>query len=385
MVINLEGISLMTEVLLYLEVNIACIMILFLLIMKTKESAFLQAQRFFFILVGISNVALFISDAVWILISSDIVNVPLSINVFVNALYYIFSTLTCYFWFLYAESVQESKLFQNKKILYGSMIPLFIVLILILTSMFTGHMFYVDSDGDYHRGTLYFLQIGVGYAYCIFTTFKALYLSKKTSNYQQKQSLRTLAGFITIPFVAAFIQICIPGIPALCVGTTVGLLNVYISLQEQLVSVDPLTKLNNRNQLRQYMSQRLGKYGGKKPLYLLMMDGNHFKQINDQYGHIEGDNALKEIANALCRACTGKHDFISRFGGDEFIVLTEPENGDSVEALCQRIHYEMTQAKTDYPISVCIGYAKYTNDIKTGQQFIDLADKELYKVKQARN
>ena len=56
-------------------------------------------------------------------------------------------------------------------------------------------------------------------------------------------------------------------------------------------------------------------------VYLLMMDADGFKQINDRYGHVEGDHALQVISAALKEVCSASGGFIARYGGDEFVVL----------------------------------------------------------------
>lgn len=70
-------------------------------------------------------------------------------------------------------------------------------------------------------------------------------------------------------------------------------------------------------------------------MYLLVLDVNRFKKINDEHGHAQGDLALKAIANCLKESCIEKSDFIARYGGDEFVIVYK---GNDVEGLCQRIH-----------------------------------------------
>ncbi len=373
------------ELILYSELNIACFWMIGILMLKTRRSMFLQSQRFLFELVGAANLIFIFSDQLWILMSGGVLPFHRSWGMLFNALYYTFSTLTGFFWFLFVENVEESEIFRNKGKIALAAIPAMIVTFFALVSIRTGWMFFIDADdGEYHRGALQFCQVAAGYGYILYTSVKALYLSQKTSSYQQKNRYRTLAGFVIAPMITGVSQLLIAGTPGLCVGTAIGMLDVYISLQEQLISVDPLTKLNNRNQLYQHLAYRISRHELGEPLYLLMMDGDHFKQINDVYGHIEGDHALQEMAKALCRACRGRHDFICRFGGDEFIIMTGLERGDSIEMLCGRIHHELTRANTDYPITMSIGVAEYSAEMKTGQQFIDAADQQLYEVKRAR-
>lgn len=116
----------------------------------------------------------------------------------------------------------------------------------------------------------------------------------------------------------------------------------------------------------------------------MMLDVNKFKSTNDQYGHVEGDRALRLIADSLKKSCNQRNFFIARFGGDEFTVVCELDAGDSIEGGCERIHATVGKVDVPYPLTVSIGYAKYTKSIKTQQELFSLADKELYKVKKQR-
>jgi diguanylate cyclase (GGDEF)-like protein len=94
-----------------------------------------------------------------------------------------------------------------------------------------------------------------------------------------------------------------------------------------------------------------------------MIDLNKFKQINDRYGHVEGDYALKRTADALKAACTDNtlKTFIARYGGDEFIIITKTENEDLVKELCSDIKAALirlnNEAGAEYELTASIGYS----------------------------
>jgi diguanylate cyclase (GGDEF)-like protein len=77
------------------------------------------------------------------------------------------------------------------------------------------------------------------------------------------------------------------------------MLTFYIQSMEALISMDPPTKLNNRGQLFRYVSQETSLRMENRPTFVVMLDVNDFKAINDTYGHAEGDRALVIIANSL--------------------------------------------------------------------------------------
>ncbi len=344
---------------------------------------FLQSHRFYFRLVALSAIALFGSDFLWIFSENGYWLPSRSLNWLLNGVYYMCMTLLGYCWFLYSESVQNPTRKKTRKYFFLTALPLLLVALLVLISTKTGWLFYIDEGNHYHRGPLFFLQSVICYGYIFATAIRAQKLSNETRDYYEKQNYRALASFVIIPSAAGILQIAIPGMPLICAGITISMLHVYASLQENLISRDPLTKLNNRNQLHQYLSMQFHQVSSRHPQYLLIVDGDDFKKINDTYGHIEGDHALKEIAAALCRACARK-DFIARFGGDEFVILAKPDVNEPISLLEKRIHEEMSHTKTTYPITVTIGTARLAKDIRTEQDLIALADQDLYRRKKEK-
>lgn len=180
---------------------------------------------------------------------------------------------------------------------------------------------------------------------------------------------------LTLLFVGT-IQDFYSTIPIFCVGTNLSILIVYISLEEQMISIDSLTQLNNRNRMEQHLfecvrSQSLN-------MYLLVLDVNRFKKINDEHGHAQGDLALKAIANCLKESCIEKSDFIARYGGDEFVIVYK---GNDVEGLCQRIHTYIQQLSFTFGLDVSIGYAQYKKEMHKWNDWFIKADKQLYEEK----
>ena len=93
-------------------------------------------------------------------------------------------------------------------------------------------------------------------------------------------------------------------------------------------------------------------------VYLLMMDAEGFKQINDRYGHVEGDHALQVISAALKEVCSASGGFIARYGGDEFVVLQKAAAEQDIIDLCSAINDELARAEVPYLLRMSIGYAR---------------------------
>jgi diguanylate cyclase (GGDEF)-like protein len=164
------------------------------------------------------------------------------------------------------------------------------------------------------------------------------------------------------------------------------LMALYIDNQNELISLDPLTRLNNRNELTGYLWYKLST-PMRGRICLLMMDMNRFKSINDTYGHVEGDQALIAVASCLKKACGGipGRPFIARYGGDEFIVVMETESDLDVEHLCDYIHMTLAvenhRLKKPYNLSISIGWVRNEQNNRSIKKLLRRADIELYEKK----
>ena len=121
-----------------------------------------------------------------------------------------------------------------------------------------------------------------------------------------------------------------------------------------------------------------------------MIDLNRFKYINDQFGHIEGDTALKRTADALKIACSDNpfKTFIARYGGDEFIIIAKTESEELVNELSKTIKETLVrlneEAGAEYELTASIGSACYCGDIADFQAALNKADEALYEEKAKR-
>jgi|GEM_PF-2394358 len=148
---------------------------------------------------------------------------------------------------------------------------------------------------------------------------------------------------------------------------------------------DPLTKIKNRRSFFELSEQILSiAQRSKKPLSLIMIDIDNFKEINDTYGHIIGDEILIHLVN-LINTQIRESDIFARFGGEEFIILLpETELSGSVE-LCEKIrtYIENTlfsDGKISVPFTISLGTSELQNE-KLLRELIQKADTALYQSK----
>lgn len=156
-----------------------------------------------------------------------------------------------------------------------------------------------------------------------------------------------------------------------------------------LASRDQLTGLLNRRGLLGYLEQWLAwsaRYG--RPLGVVLLDIDRFKEINDRYGHAAGDKALQQVARSLERAVRSS-DVVGRFGGDEFIIVS-PESGEPELALLLDRVVEIvrgTPVETGSDtvlVTVSAGASWAAGDsLVSAQQVVAAADRSLYQAKDA--
>lgn len=376
-----------TEIIQNLKAEIGCVLILAVLWYKSAHSIYRRNTWGWF--TGLVTVCLFftISSAANSLVDHGLIQVSQRVNYVLNLLYFFWLDGICYLWFLYSEHAQKSLLVEKRSFRLVHFLPMAALLFCTVLSCWTRQVFYVDENGVYQRGPLYLLQFFVPYTYIMFTSFKAFYKSFQKEYYLSQYEYRSIAKFMVAPLFFSWFQLFFPDTLTLSLGMTLATLLVYLNSQETLISLDPLTRLNNRTQLLWYLSQKMKSRTEGRRLYLMMMDVDEFKKINDQHGHVEGDGALVQIAEVLKRTAAGKDCFIARYGGDEFILVCEMASSEEVEDFCRELTdglSEENQKGAAYKLSLSIGYAAYTEHITSIPDFIKAADRELYRVKKAK-
>lgn len=155
---------------------------------------------------------------------------------------------------------------------------------------------------------------------------------------------------------------------------------------EHISQHDALTGLANRRRLNHFINSRLSEgLNAEKPMFLLALDLDRFKPVNDAFGHAAGDMVLREVANAL-NSCTRATDLVARLGGDEFVVVANDcKTREQAVGLCQRIIERINQPITiggnEVTVGTSIGVVSAPFDGVTGEELMRYADIALYEAK----
>jgi diguanylate cyclase (GGDEF)-like protein len=148
---------------------------------------------------------------------------------------------------------------------------------------------------------------------------------------------------------------------------------------------DFLTNLPNGRSLFMHLEQEIARCKrARMPLAVLVSDLDGFKQINDMFGHLEGNRILRRVASVLREVCR-ESDYVARMGGDEFVIvlpgITDPELGPIVERLREAVAESGRKefGQTMYTLSV--GASQLGPDLDQAEQLLAEADREMYKAK----
>ena len=165
------------------------------------------------------------------------------------------------------------------------------------------------------------------------------------------------------------------------------MVNALAQLKEQS-SRDALTGVFHRGAIMEFLKNTIEKDTRKKqPTTVILADIDHFKHVNDTYGHVAGDTALKEVSKSLTNHLRS-HDCVGRYGGEEFLIILGETNATDAMLITERIRqaiselkFERNEGNFSVTMSFGIAYSDNTSHIKTEETLLLEADSALYHAK----
>jgi diguanylate cyclase len=153
----------------------------------------------------------------------------------------------------------------------------------------------------------------------------------------------------------------------------------------EMINLDDLTKVMNRKTILASLEIEIRRvFRHKYPLSLLLIDLDHFKKVNDTFGHLSGDIVLKESVQKMKRSLRGE-DYLGRYGGDEFIAILPHTEIEGAMIVANRFVSDFQESpisleKGTMPQTVSIGVAIYSSG-DTTKTLLERADRALYQAK----
>jgi diguanylate cyclase (GGDEF)-like protein len=273
---------------------------------------------------------------------------------------------------------------RRKLLLYA--IPGILGSVFVIVSIWTGWAFVIGENNAYARGPFFAAYLACCYVYLAWMCLVAGRRAFMKRFYADRLLYISLASFGAFPIVGILVQTLYPDIPGAASAMVISTLLAFLTTQSRMISTDPLTKLNNRNQLNSFLDAKLRQATPDKKFCFFVLDVDNFKSINDNFGHMEGDRALNLVAKILKKTCGPRGCFISRFGGDEFNLVAMFGVRDTPADIYVPIREALAleSQSLPYTLSVSIGYAESLGKEEMLPDLFARADEVLYAEKKAK-
>jgi len=338
-------------------------------------------NRFFIWIMGLTLLTL-ILEIFSVLLDNPNFKQFMILHKLVNIIGFIVTPSIIFLGYMYTQEwvnrYQKEKIKVNKLLI----LPLFINGIATLMSYSGNGVFRITSDNIYQRGPLFFILPSVSYIYFVFNLF-FIYKQRKKFTYSE---LGMFSLFYIVPAIFTIIQLKYSFYLTIWNSTAIIVVIVYIFILNDQAYRDILSGLQNRLAYEHY-AQNIN-YKKINKLFMIYIDIDDFKNINDQYGHYEGDEAIKKFASLLVESFPVRQKKLIRLGGDEFLVLIEDhmqkEVVDYIKNLTENVEAYNNSVKKSYALKFSYGMACYTDAYESLYQLLEYVDQLMYNHKESK-
>ena len=367
----------------YSEATVVCILFFVIMLVNDHRNGNRQEKQILLDRVMVAHIIYFANDWVWAALLSGLIPRTRLLVTLVNFINAFFLAGITFNWFLYAAAAEQLP-FRREKHFYTIVgLPYYLVTCVAVVWYLIAPTFWVNESAELNPLYYPLILLPAPLTYLLVTFVISMVQARKARLYAERRLCLQIGIFPLVITLFGVLQLTMLNAPLFCFGCTINMLLFYLNNTADQISVDPLTRLNNRNQLHHYLSQDAAHRANGLREFVVMVDANDFKQINDTYGHAEGDRALVLIADALKGAIRilKEAPFLARYGGDEFILIVRTADESELPALRRKIRRRLREAcekeSTPYMLSVAVGYDELGADepFSACQQ---RADRKLY-------
>lgn len=365
------------EKLINVQINIVLSILLIIILVHAYRNMnkVLITSRLFMCIMGITymNLSLEILD---VYLSSYHYLQYVTIRYLINLIGFIIAPCVPYLGYCFMKEwmnrFQRQRLKDNKIFI----LPLIINCIVSFASFSKFGAFYITQDNIYHRGPLFIVLPIVSYFYFAFSLYNIFLHRKKIVVSEQ---ILFSSFYIAISIFTA-VQIAKSTYFTIWNTATIICIVIYIFILNDQAYRDALTGLSNRMYYERYVQNF--NYKKEHDIVAVYIDLDKFKTINDQYGHCEGDDAIRIFANMLKEIFYGKKMKLMRVGGDEFLILIKnlPQQlvEDQMELLVQKSNSYNRMKEKPYELEFSYGIARYDNTYDSISHFFEHTDLLMY-------
>lgn len=262
-------------------------------------------------------------------------------------------------------------------------LPLFVMIEgMILADLFgAGLIFTITEENVYLRGNYTLMP----YLVLFFYYGSSIFLALHAVRYRGHVQFFPIHYFITPGLVGTITQGLFYGLATGWFSVSLALVFIRMQLQNRNAYLDDLSGLYNRKYYL-YFIGKIRKSKKYKTVSGIMLDVNHFKSINDQYGHTTGDDAIRSIGEILSEITTEKN-VAFRLSGDEFVIVSteaqQRETEELMEAVRKRVEQFNAAATKPYQLSLAMGYTVCDAQELDSDTFLHRMDMKMYEAKAA--
>lgn len=273
----------------------------------------------------------------------------------------------------------------SKKLKIGLYIPLIFSIVLVIINFFNRILFKVPEGGTPIFQKYYYAGLYMALIYIIV----GIYIIIKNRKSMNKVEMIIFISFFIMPVIGLFLQVALTKTFVVWAFVSGTIMMVYIFMQKKISQQDYLTNLWTRSTFDLYLDNHFDTENkmknAKNDITMIYLDLDEFKEINDIYGHSKGDKALQLFAKAL-KTAFNDNAIITRYGGDEFIVLYNNVSNLNIENEIEQLKNEVTKRnkenKEKWQVKFSYSYGKYnSSEYGSPGQFIRYLDEKMYEQK----
>ncbi|MCL2879188.1 MAG: GGDEF domain-containing protein [Treponema sp.] len=296
-----------------------------------------------------------------------------------SSLFLIAQNCTYYMTVVLIDYIANKNIERSKFLLKIISIFITVFVISVIFNFFYGFYFYINEENRLARGSLFILRVIISYLPVIFILVDILIAIKQFRSFQ----IYAIILFLIINTADSLVDFIWVASSLTWPCFTGALLYLYFFIIQFDAKLDTLTGLGNRYSFNEFIG-KLSKQNTKMDYSVVMIDLDRFKLINDTYGHLEGDNALKDMA-VIISGSIRHSDFAARYGGDEFVLAASAENDIKrvMDRIQNSIDIQNENGNRPYKIYMSYGYDVFTtNSGMSIRKFMNHIDSLMYKQKE---
>jgi len=253
-----------------------------------------------------------------------------------------------------------------------------IMLSMTFLTLFVPISYYISEHNVYERRPFGYVYYFVILYFCLTSYFT-------TKRYEKENGARAFFNvnvFLIPILVGAALQFMFYGLSLAWIASAIGLVGLFMMQQNEMAYIDSLVDTYNRQYLNHILSAWISR---GHSISGIMLDIDHFKYINDQFGHSEGDNALRMVT-AILKSSRKNNELVFRFAGDEFIILKRTAAAEELESYVERVNAQLgAYNRGIHPYQINMSYGIGTIENGDIDAFMKQMDAKMYEMKESHH